>query len=88
MRCTVTQIFTSPDYKTVTGFAVSPAPANSVSASFQFITGDFRIQSWRLNKDWSINITAKTVTSSMYDLTVGPKPLVFRNAHGFHPPLP
>ena len=36
--------------------------------------GDFRIQSWRLNKDWSIDITAKTVTPSMYDLTVGPKP--------------
>jgi hypothetical protein len=37
--------------------------------------GDFRIQSWRLNKDWSIDITAKTVTPSMYDLTVGPKPV-------------
>jgi hypothetical protein len=36
--------------------------------------GNFRIQSWRLKKDWSIEITAKTVTSSMYDLTVGPKP--------------
>jgi len=33
-----------------------------------------RIQSWRLNKDWSIDIAAKTVTPSMYDLTVGPKP--------------
>ena len=75
VQCTVTQIFTSPDYKTVTGFAVSPAPGNSVNATFRFITGDFRIQSWRLNKDWSINITAQTVTASMYDLTVGPKPL-------------
>ena len=37
--------------------------------------GNFRIQSWRLKKDWSIEITAKTVTSSMYDLTVGPKPM-------------
>jgi hypothetical protein len=37
--------------------------------------GDFRIQSWRLNKDWSIDITAKTVTPSMYDLDVGPKPV-------------
>ena len=75
VQCTVTQIFTSPDYKTVTGFAVSPAPADSTNATFRFITGDFRIQSWRLNKDWSINITARTVTASMYDLTVGPKPL-------------
>ena len=37
-------------------------------------TGNFRIQSWRLNKDYSIDIAAKTVTPSMYDLTVGPKP--------------
>src|SRR5579883_505498 len=36
--------------------------------------GDFRILSWRLKKDWSIDITAKTVTPSMYDLTTGPKP--------------
>ncbi len=36
--------------------------------------GNFRIQSWRLKKDWSIEITAKTVTPSMYDLTTGPKP--------------
>ncbi len=45
--------------------------------------GDFRIQSWRLNKDWSIDITARTVTPSMYDLTVGPKP-----ADVAPPPLP
>ena len=35
---------------------------------------NFRIQSWRLKKDWSIEIAAKTVTPSMYDLTTGPKP--------------
>jgi len=75
VQCTVTQIFTSADYATVTGFAVSPAPANSANATFQFITGDFRIQSWRLNKDWSVTITAKTVTASMYDLDVGPNPM-------------
>jgi hypothetical protein len=34
----------------------------------------FRIQSWRLNRDWSIDLTAKTVTDSMYDLTVGALP--------------
>jgi len=71
----VTQIFTSSDYKTVTGFVVSPAPADSANATFQFITGDFRIQSWKLHKDWSVTITGKTVTASMYDLDVGPKPL-------------
>jgi hypothetical protein len=75
VQCTVTQIFTSADYKTVTGFGVSPAPADSANATFRFITGDFRIQSWRLNKDWSVTIIAKTVTASMYDLDVGPKPL-------------
>lgn len=37
-------------------------------------SGDFRIQNWRLNKDWSLTITAKSVTASMYDLDVGPKP--------------
>ena len=75
VQCTVTQIFTTPDYKTVTGFAVSPAPADSTNATFLFITADFRIQSWRLHKDWSVTITGKTVTASMYDLDVGPKPL-------------
>ncbi|HZT28813.1 MAG TPA: hypothetical protein VFA33_02945 [Bryobacteraceae bacterium] len=75
VQCTVTQIFTTPDYKTVTGFAVSPAPADSSNATFRFITADFRIQSWRLHKDWSVTMAAKTVTASMYDLDVGPKPL-------------
>jgi hypothetical protein len=37
-------------------------------------TGDFRILQWTLNRDLSIGISAKTVTPSMYDLTVGPKP--------------
>jgi hypothetical protein len=36
--------------------------------------GNFRIQSLRLNRDYSIDITAKTVTVSMYDLAFGPKP--------------
>lgn len=37
-------------------------------------TGNFRILSWKLKKDWSIDITAKTVTASMYDKDVGPRP--------------
>jgi len=53
---------------------LASAPGNGTGLTFQIITGDFRIQSWRLNKDWSIDIAAKTVTPSMYDLTVGPKP--------------
>jgi hypothetical protein len=37
-------------------------------------TSYYRIQSWKLKKDWSIEITAQTVTPSMYDLDYGPKP--------------
>ena len=36
--------------------------------------GLFRIQSWALNRDWSVDITARTVTPSMYELTAGPVP--------------
>src|SRR5579885_2070728 len=35
--------------------------------------GNFRITAWRLKKDWSIEIQARTVTPSMYDQTVGPQ---------------
>lgn len=36
--------------------------------------GEFRVRSWRLNRDYSIDISGETTTDSMYDLTVGPKP--------------
>jgi hypothetical protein len=36
--------------------------------------GEFRVTSWRLNKDYSIDIEGRTTTDSMYDLTSGPKP--------------
>src|ERR1035438_7189301 len=64
VQCTVTGVTVSSGV--VTGFAVTPAPADASGATFRFITGDFRIQSWRLNKEWSIDITARTVT--------GPRP--------------
>jgi hypothetical protein len=73
VQCTVTQILTTQN--TVTGFVVSPAPADATNATFHFITADFRIQSWKLHRDWSVTITGRTVTASMYDLTVGPKPM-------------
>jgi hypothetical protein len=38
-------------------------------------SGKFRIQRWSLMKDWSVRIEAQTVTDSMYDLDVGPKPM-------------
>ncbi len=36
--------------------------------------GEFRVTSWRLNKDYSIDIQGRTTTDSMYDLVSGPKP--------------
>jgi hypothetical protein len=37
-------------------------------------SGEFRVTSWRLNRDFSIDIQGRTVTDSMYDLVSGPKP--------------
>ena len=36
--------------------------------------GEFRVVSWRLNKDFSIDMQGRTTTDSMYDLVAGPKP--------------
>jgi len=37
-------------------------------------SGEFRVTSWRLNRDYSIDIQGRTTTDSMYDLVAGPKP--------------
>jgi len=37
-------------------------------------SGEFRVTSWRLNRDYSIDIQGRTTTDSMYDLVTGPKP--------------
>jgi hypothetical protein len=37
-------------------------------------SGEFRVTSWRLNSDYSIDIEGRTTTDSMYDLVAGPKP--------------
>jgi len=37
-------------------------------------SGEFRVLSWRLNPDYSIDIQGRTTTDSMYDLVAGPKP--------------
>ena len=37
-------------------------------------SGEFRVTSWRLNRDYSIDIQGRTTTDSMYDLLTGPKP--------------
>jgi hypothetical protein len=36
--------------------------------------GEFRVTSWRLNRDYSIDIQGRTTTDSMYNLVIGPKP--------------
>jgi len=36
--------------------------------------GEFRVTGWKLNKDFSIDITGQTTTDSMYSLIAGPKP--------------
>lgn len=37
-------------------------------------SGEFRVLSWRLNKDFSIDVQGRTTTDSMYNLVAGPKP--------------
>lgn len=53
----------------------SPAPPSGTGLPFQVITMCFRVQRWTLKKDWSVQIEGQTVTASMYDLDVGPKPV-------------
>jgi hypothetical protein len=54
---------------TEAGMVVSVADADVPGG-----TGNFRIQRWVLNRDWSIDIQGQTVVASMYDLATGPKP--------------
>ncbi len=53
----------------------SPAPPTGTGLAFEVITMCFRVQRWSLKKDWSVQIEGQTVTASMYDLDVGPKPM-------------
>jgi hypothetical protein len=55
--------------------AAGSMPANGCGVSFQVITMAFRISRWSLKKDWSVEIQGQTVTESMYDLDIGPKPM-------------
>ncbi len=36
--------------------------------------GEFRVTGWRLNRDYSIDISGQTTVDDMYDMVVGPKP--------------
>ena len=69
-QVTITAV--ASDGSTIT---TSPAPPSGSGLPFQVITMCFRIQRWSLKKDWSVQIEAQTVTASMYDLDVGPKPM-------------
>lgn len=71
VQVAVTTLTGSP----VTSFATTPAATPGAGQSFRIITMNFRIQSWQLRRDWSIAITGKTVTPSMYDLEQGPMPV-------------
>jgi hypothetical protein len=75
VQTTVTLCFTDPTYTTVTGLLLASAPGDGTNLPFQIITMSFRIQRWSLKKDWSVQIEGQTVTDSMYDLDVGPKPM-------------
>ncbi len=69
-QVTITAV--ASDGSTIT---TSPAPPSGSGLPFQVVTMCFRIQRWSLKKDWSVQIEAQTVTASMYDLDVGPKPM-------------
>jgi hypothetical protein len=68
----VTITAVASDGSTIT---TSPAPPSGTGLAFQVITMCFRVQRWSLKKDWSVQIEGQTVTASMYDLDVGPKPI-------------
>jgi hypothetical protein len=53
----------------------NPAPPSGTGLVFHVITMCFRVQRWSLKKDWSVQLDGQTVTASMYDLDVGPKPV-------------
>jgi len=53
------------------------APGNVISVYDAELPGKSvlaRVETYALNPDWSVTITARWVTPSMYDFTVGPKP--------------
>lgn len=62
-------------YSSPTSITVTPAPGDGSGLTFEVITMSFRLQRWTLNKDWSVQLEGQTVTDSMYDLEVGPKPI-------------
>ena len=70
LQVTITAV--ASDGSTIT---TSPAPPSGTGMAFKVITMCFRVQRWSLMKDWSVQIEGQTVTQSMYDLDLGPKPI-------------
>ncbi|HEY4364470.1 MAG TPA: phage tail protein [Bryobacteraceae bacterium] len=58
-----------------THLVVSTPPGNGSGLAYGVATADWRITGWKLMKDWSIQIEGRTVTDSMYQLDIGPKPV-------------
>ncbi|HEY4359394.1 MAG TPA: hypothetical protein VGN17_00395 [Bryobacteraceae bacterium] len=54
---------------------VDTSPGNGTGLAYGVASADFRITKWTLMKDWSIQIEGRTVTDSMYQLDIGPKPV-------------
>lgn len=60
---------------TILALSVEPGMVISVTnGDMPGGAGEGRVETWRLNPDWSIDIQFRTTTDAMYDLTVGPKP--------------
>lgn len=60
-----------------TVLALNVEPGTVASMSHEDMpggTGEFRVTGWRLNPDYSIDVTGNTSTDSMYNLVDGPKP--------------
>ena len=64
---------THPDIPTYPG-PVPGSPGSDTYIPQPPNTWNFRITKLTVHKDYSVTITAKSVTDSMYDLDVGPKP--------------
>jgi len=60
---------------TVLGVGVEPGMVCSMThPDMPGGAGEFRVTGWRLNPDYSIDITGRTTTDSMYDYVIAPKP--------------
>lgn len=60
-----------------TSFVCSPTVPTASGVNFKIINMCFRIDTWTLRKDYSVVMTGKTVTPSMYDLEQGPMTVEF-----------